>query len=108
MKEHPLKALIAAHLLGGSSGLSLAPGMSDHEVEMRVAVSMRIAREIVRQVAESILDSECLIAAHLLGGTNGLSLSPTMSDQEIEMRVGAAVRVVREMDKQAKNAEMIQ
>jgi hypothetical protein len=108
MKEHPLKALIAAHLLGGASGLSLSPTMSQQEVEMRVSVAMRIARAIVRQVAESILDSECLIAAHLLGGTSGLTLTSTMPDHEIETRVGAAVLVVKEMDKQAKQLEMNQ
>jgi hypothetical protein len=106
MKEHPLKALIAAHLLGGNTGLSLSQDMADPEVKNMVGVAMRIASEIETQVAESIAESECLVVAHLLGGTNGLSLSSAMTDQEIESMVGVAVRVLKEMDKQAKQAQV--
>lgn len=106
MKEHPLTALIASHLLGGTSGLSLAPTMTDAEIQNIVGVALRIAKEIEIQVAESIAESECLIVAHLLGGTNGLSLTPAMTDQEIEGLVSVGVRVLKEMDKQAKQAEV--
>jgi uncharacterized protein (DUF1501 family) len=106
VKEHPLKALIASHLLGGNTGLSLAQGMADRDVESMVGVAMRIASEIETQVAESIAESECLIVAHLLGGKNGLSLSTAMTDQDIETMVGVAVRVLNEMDKQAKQVEV--
>jgi hypothetical protein len=80
--------------------------MADKDVENMVGVAMRIASEIETQVAESIAESECLIVAHLLGGKNGLSLSPAMTDQEIEKMVDVAVRVLKEMDKQAKQIEV--
>ncbi|RKP49300.1 hypothetical protein [Trinickia fusca] len=108
MKEHPLTALIAAHLLGGTTGLDLSHSMTDQEIGSKVSVGVRIAKEIRIQVAEQIAESECLIVAHLLGGTNGLNLSPTMTDQEIESMVSVAVRVLKEMDKQAKQAERIE
>jgi uncharacterized protein (DUF1501 family) len=106
MKEHPLKALIAAHLLGGNTGLSLKGDMTDQVVKSMVGVAMRVATEIETQVAESIAESECLVVAHLLGGTKGLSLSPAMTDKEIEGMVGVAVRVLKEMDRQAKQTEV--
>jgi hypothetical protein len=104
MKEHPLTALIAAHLLGGTSGLDLTPAMTDQKIESMVGVALRIAKEIETQVAESVAESECLIAAHLLGGTNGLNLSPTMTDKDIEGMVSVAVRVLKTMDQHAKEA----
>lgn len=107
MKEHPLTALIAAHLLGGTTGLDMSPSMTDEEIGSKVSVGVRIAKEIRIQVAEQIAESECLIVAHLLGGTNGLNLSPSMSDEEIESMVSVAARVMKEMDKQAKQAERI-
>jgi hypothetical protein len=107
MKEHPLKALIAAHLLGGNTGLSLKQDMTDQDVKSMVGVAIRVATEIETQVAESIAESECLVVAHLLGGTKGLNLSPALTDEEIESMVRVAVRVLKEMDKQAKQAEVI-
>jgi hypothetical protein len=41
-----------------------------------------------------------LIVAHLLGGTTGLNLHQSMSDEEIEVMVNAAVRVAREIERQ--------
>jgi hypothetical protein len=43
-----------------------------------------------------------LIVAHLLGGTSGLNLSKFMTDREIQEMVAAALRVAREVSKQAK------
>lgn len=109
MKEHPLKALLAAHLLGGTNGINHAQlATADQEIKGTVRTALRMATEIETQVAETIAESECLIVAHLLGGTHGLNLTPAMTDQEIENMVSVAVRVLKEMDKQASQAEVVQ
>lgn len=101
MTEHPLKSLIASHLLGGDTGINLKPDMTNQDLETMVHVAMRIATEIEKQVAETVAESECLVVAHLLGGAKGLDLSPSLTDEEIERTVGLAVRVLNELDKQA-------
>jgi len=106
MKEHPLAALISAHLLGGTRGLQMSRPTTDRQIQDIVSVALRVAREIEIQVAESIAESECLIVAHLLGGDTGLELSPTMSDEQIESMVSVGVRVLKEMDKQAKETSL--
>lgn len=46
-----------------------------------------------------------LIIAHLLGGTAGLNLNQSISQEEIEDMVGAAVRVAKEIKRQVKELE---
>ena len=41
-----------------------------------------------------------LITAHLLGGTSGLNLSASLTDEEISTLVSVAVRVAREIERQ--------
>lgn len=108
MKEHPLAALISAHLLGGTRGLQLSRPTTDRQIQEIVSVALRVAREIEIQVAESIAESECLIVAHLLGGDSGLELSASMTDEQIESMVSVGVRVLKEMDKQAKESALRQ
>lgn len=45
-----------------------------------------------------------LICAHLLGGTSGLNLSRDLSEAEIQALVASAMRVAREIERQAKKA----
>src|SRR5690349_16273255 len=106
MNEHPLKALLAAHLLGGTNGIDLVQLVtSDQEIKDTVRTALRMATEIETQVGETIAESECLIVGHLLGGMNGLNLTPVMTDADIESMVSLAVRVLKEMDKQADQTE---
>jgi hypothetical protein len=90
-------SLIASHLLGGTSGLNLTLTMKKCEMEDMVEESMRITREIKKQVAD---DPGRLMVAHLVGGTSGVKLSPPMTDQEIEAMVRVASRVLKEVEKQ--------
>ena len=41
-----------------------------------------------------------LIVAHLLGGTSGLNLSASLTNDEISAMVSVAVRVAREIERQ--------
>ena len=49
-----------------------------------------------------------LIIAHLLGGTDGLNLQKTMTDEEIRDLVSTAFRVTKEISKQIQEAGLEQ
>jgi hypothetical protein len=42
--------LIVAHLLGGTSGLNLGPGITEEEIQQKVAMAIRVALEIEKQI----------------------------------------------------------
>jgi hypothetical protein len=50
--------------------------------------------------ARTATDDLPLIVAHLLGGTSGLNLSQSMTNEEIFMMVSQAVRIAREIERQ--------